>query len=92
MKNRNIILSVIGAVLCIASFILLFTGASLRLIPVIGQLPPNLTFTLLLMAGSFLLLKGLFPDRSSTWYLNHMKIVVSILFVILIVATLLTNF
>lgn len=90
MKGRINILTIIGAVICVGSLILLLTRANLVLVDSMGRTPANLLLTLLLGGGAFAILKGLFPDRSATWYINHIKILVSIFFIILILVTVLT--
>lgn len=88
MNNKINIFTIIGAVLCVGSAVLLLTRANLFLVDTMGRTPANLTLTLILTGGAFSLLKGLFPGRSANWYLNRIKIFVCIFFLIIILVTL----
>ena len=88
MNSKINIFTIIGAVLCIGSAVLLLSRANLFLVDAMGRTPANLMLTLILCGGAFSLLRGLFPGRSATWYMNHIKILVCIFFVIIILVTL----
>ena len=90
MNGKINILTIIGTVLCVGSAVLLLTRANLVLVDIMGRTPANVSLTLLLAGGSFALLKGLFPGRSANWYINRIKILVSIFFIVIILITVLT--
>lgn len=74
--------------MCIGSAAVLLTRANLVLVDIMGRTPANLVLTMLLSGGGFSLLVGLFPNRSSTWYINHIKLLVTVFFAIVILITL----
>lgn len=91
MNSKINFLTILGAVLCVVSAVLLLSRANLLLVDAIGRTPANLLLTLILTGGAFSLLKGLFPGRSANWYMNRIKILVCIFFLIIILVTVLTG-
>lgn len=88
MKSKINVFTILGAVLCIGSAAVLLTRANLVLVDALGRTRANLVLTMLLGGGGFSLLAGLFPNRSFTWYMNHIKLLVTVFFAAVVLITL----